>query len=114
MEIKEQLNKLREESLKEIVEIVENLGGKLYITDIDDGNSPILQEDFYDGNGTYTLDTIEVSNGAVFFDGSSAYDNRYWSKKELGVETLVEILDFLRDHKEEIENLKELINENED
>ena len=45
-------------------------------------STPIIREDAYDDNLTYTLDAIGIRGGEVFFGGSSCVDNiTIWASK---------------------------------
>lgn len=81
---------------------------EIRIYDIDEGCSPILQDDEYDENNTYTLDKVYLRDGIVYLDGSSSYANFTWRQDNIDIETLAGVLEFLQEHDDEI---KELIDE---
>lgn len=107
MKTRQKLNELRDEIVAHIKNIVDSVGGELYITDISEGNSPILQEDAYDENNTYTLDKLEIHFGKLLLDGSSSYANFTWTEDNLSIDALVGVAEFLDDYEVEIEELKE-------
>ena len=105
MKTREKLNELRDEIVKHIKDIVNSVGGELYITDISEGTSPILQEDPDYENNTYTLDKLEVHFGNLHLDGSSSYSNFTWTEDNLSLDALVGVAEFLDDYEEEINEL---------
>lgn len=96
------LKEIRTEMVEEIVAIVRKAGGEIYISDIDEGTSPILQDDVRDGNNTYFLDKVEVTEDGLSLDGSSAYANFSWTGNNLPIEALEGVLVFLKEHEEEL------------
>lgn len=105
--IRERLENLRHEVIEQIISIVNSVGGELYIVDVYGGDSPIVQEDFFDENNTYTLDKITVEEGELYLDGSSSYANYTWRGDNLDIIRLVSVLDYLEEHEENIKELKE-------
>ena len=101
------LKEIRTEMVKEIVAIVKKAGGEIYISDIDEGTSPILQEDVCDENYTYTLDKVEVTENGLFLHGSCAYANFFWTGINLPIEALEGVLVFLKEHEEELNELEQ-------
>jgi hypothetical protein len=63
---------------------------------------PVLREDLYDSNLTFTLDTVGVRWGKVYFDGSSSMDNTTIWADNLDIELLVGIYEWLIENEEEI------------
>lgn len=96
------LKEIRTELVDEIVAIVRKAGGEIYISDIDEGTSPILKDDVCDGNNTYFLDKVEVTEDGLSIDGSSAYANFSWTGNNLPIEALEGVLVFLKEHEEEL------------
>lgn len=81
----------------------------LEMVDIDEGNSPIVNEDRYDENLTTTLDRIEQDeNRNLTFYHSSACNNGWLREDEIPTDALIDIAEFLEEHKEQIQ---EIINE---
>lgn len=102
--IVEELEVLREKIIGEIRSLVSLVGDELYIHDIDEGCSPILCSGVLDVD-TFTLDKISINDDELIFDGSSSWDNNFWTSEQLGVEHLAGILVFLQEHRYEIEEL---------
>ncbi len=100
------IQKIRQELFDEIIAVLKkhNLE-ELCIFDIDEGNSPILDEDYLEADNTYTLDAIKVKNGDLCFEGGSCFSNRTWTEDEISTDALIGIVDFLDEHAEEIEEL---------
>lgn len=102
----ESLKELRAKIVGQIIEIVTAIDGdELYIVDIDEGCSPILQEDEFDENNTYTLDKVYVEQGELYLDGSSSYANFTWRGSNLHIEALEDVLEFLKEHEDQIKEL---------
>ena len=101
------LKEIRTELVDEIVAIVRKVGGEIYISDIDKGTSPVLQEDEFDENNTYTLDKVEVTEDGLSLDGSSAHANFSWTGNNLPIEALEGVLVFLKEHKEELNKFEQ-------
>lgn len=100
------LKEIRTELVNEIVAIVKKAGGEINISDIDEGTSPILQDDVRDGNNTYFLDKVEVTDDGLSLDGSSAYANFSWTGNNLPIEALEGVLVFLKEHEEDLNKLQ--------
>lgn len=109
MKCVKELTELRDKIASEIKAIIlSTRNDEIRICDIDEGCSPILQEDEYDENNTYTLDKVYLHNGILYLDGSSSYANFTWRQDNIGIEILAGVLDFLQEHDEEIDELKEV------
>lgn len=67
---------------------------EIYWSDIDEGCSPIIMEDHFDDNNTFTVDS--VTKDGVW--GSNCSENHFWKFDELFVEVLEEILNQLSDY----------------
>lgn len=104
---REKLNEIRYDTLENIEEIVKSIGGELYLSDLNDGCSPIVQECPSDEDGTFTLDSIKLEGDDLLFNASSNWSECTFYDHELGIEVLVGILEFLEDNKETINELKE-------
>lgn len=103
-----ELAKMRNKIASQIKAIIlSTRNDEIRIYDIDEGCSPILQEDEYDENNTYTLDKVYLHNGIVYLDGSSSHANFTWRQDNIGIEILAGVLDFLQEHEEEIDELKD-------
>ena len=103
-----ELTELRNKIASQIKAIILSThNDEIRIYDIDEGCSPILQEDEYDENNTYTLDKVYLHDGIVYLDGSSSYANFTWRQDNINIETLAGVLDFLQEHVEEINKLTE-------
>ena len=99
---KQLLTKIREDAISTIKRLVEKYGeGKLYTFDISESESPIVREDPYDSNLTYTLDNVDVlSNGNIIFSASNCFDCADFSDDILDTDTLVGIAEWLEDNED--------------
>lgn len=103
-----ELTELRNKIASQIKAIILSThNDEIRIYDIDEGCSPILQEDEYDENNTYTLDKVYLHDGILYLDGSSSYANFTWRQDNICIETLADVLDFLQEHVEKINELTE-------
>lgn len=103
-----ELTELRNKIASQIKDIILSThNDEIRIYDIDEGCSPILQDDEYDENNTYTLDKVYIYNGILYLDGSSSYASFTWRQDNIGIEILAGVLDFLQEHEEEINELIE-------
>lgn len=102
------LLEIRNEAFNSIKALMGSLN-QLYITDIDEGSSPIVCENNFDDNLTSTLDSItQEEDGRLTFYHSSSCSNGYLTSTEISTDALIEIAEFLEEHKEQIQ---EIINE---
>ena len=94
---KELLDKARREALGKIKSILTLANtDHLYISDFSESESPIVHEDKFDDNFTYTLDEIERDKcGDILFHSSSSDGNTFDSPSDLDCETLCGIADWL-------------------
>lgn len=100
------IKKIRADVIKDIYRIIEGVESQeIFISDIEDGFSPILQVDEFDEDNDYTLDKVFIRDGKVYFTGSSCFADFTWSQENLCVEALCGVLDFLEEHEEEISEL---------
>ncbi len=105
--MKEKILQWKREIIEKIYDLLAHydLDG-LYISNIEEGYSPILQYDSLDEH-TFTLDHIKrfIQDGQkhLSLDGSSSYENLTWDAEDLSVEILNDILEFLLDHEDEID-----------
>lgn len=104
-----ELTKIRENALTRIKNIMGKYSedGELYISDFSEGESPIVRENPYNDEFTYTLDKVEMTEAGIgvhelSFDASSSWDNITLEASELDTDTLVGIAEWLEEHEEEI------------
>ena len=96
---------LRNEAIKSI-KVSMGVLNCLEMVDIDEGNSPIVCEDRYDENLTTTLDRIvQEEDGRLTFYHSSSCSNGWLTEDEIPTDALVEIAEFLEEHKEQIQEI---------
>lgn len=102
------IQEIRNEAINNIKALMGSLS-RLYMTDIDEGSSPIVCENNYDYDLTTTLDSIEQKeNGQLTFYHSSSCSNGWLSENEIPTDALIDIAEFLEERKEQIQ---EIINE---
>ena len=101
------LNKIRSKAEKAIIKLLtENNLDHVHVLDLSDGNgSPILQSDEFDDNNTFTLDAIVLDGGKLCFEGSSCNGNLSWTMDTISTDALLDILDYLEEYSEELQEL---------
>jgi hypothetical protein len=98
------LQELRKEAEGKIIELLKKKNiERLEITDVSEGDSPILQGACEDADHTYSLDRIILDIlGNLTFEGSSAYDNIEMDVCVTPTDTLLDIAEWLEDYEDEI------------
>lgn len=81
----------------------------LDVCDVTSGTwTPVVRDDQYDPNNSYTLDGIDASDpDCLLFDASSCCDEQTFEESRVGVEALCAILEFLRDNADALDRLAE-------
>ncbi len=94
------LQQLREQAMKDIVAIMKkhNTDNLMIVT----GDTPVLKDDPYDNNLTYTLDGIGIHDEEIVLFGSNCCHSAEWLPDNLGTDDLVFIAEWLEDNEEEI------------
>ena len=105
--MKQKILQLKREIIEKIYDLLAHYDlQKLYISNIEEGYSPVLQYDTLCEH-TFTLDKIDIhtidGQKHISLDGSSSYQNLTWDGEDLSVEILEDILEFLLDHEDEID-----------
>jgi hypothetical protein len=99
------INQLKRTVVEDITEILKNHNRMiLNIADIDATEAPIVIEN-YDTDYTYTLDRIQITEGGLELDASSAFDNITLTDEGVSIEVLDDIQIFLEEHEEELAEL---------
>lgn len=88
---------VKEDIITNIRNILVDLDGKFYWSDYDEGCSPVIQEDPFDENNTYTLDSVEV-NGVW---ASNCSENAFFQWDSVSIEILEVIYDGMTNYIEE-------------
>ena len=101
---KSKIQTLRNESVSNILRILKRHNGTE--GDFCLGSTPIILEDPFDDNNTYTLDRLElVDNGSDFIaDASNCFQNITIKSEDLFLEVLIGIEEFLQDNEKIIWN----------
>ena len=98
----------RDEFIGRIKKILTDCGVRtLNISDLDTGDSPMVHWGYYEDD-TFTLDSIRIGkNGKLYFDSGSAFGDESDTEDSIPTDALVEIAEFLGDHKDDIKELAE-------
>ena len=105
-----EIRKEAEEVIKTI--LTKNNLERLDLSDLDCGSClPVIQENAFDANNNFTLDSVSIENGELSFDGSSSRDFFWRNTNSISTDALVNIACFIENHEEEIENYVKEINE---
>lgn len=107
MNRRETFRQLKAETIGAIVsKLVENNLTEVYMTDLDESTSPIVQENELDSNLTFTLDKIELTykdgKPTLTFDASSSCENATYGTDDLSIDILIGIAEFLEDYEDEL------------
>lgn len=103
------VNGIREDALGRIKDCLKrNNISKLRLAEVSDiADCPIVLENSDDCERTFTLDSIELSGANLLFGASSAWDDITLRDREIGVEVLIDINDWLDEYAEDIEEWAE-------
>lgn len=108
------LAEIRNEALKSI-KVSMGVLRRLEMVDIDEGSSPIVNEDRFDSNLTTTLDSIVFGDdGHLTFYHSSSIENGWLAENEISTDALVEIAEYLEDNRDIIQQIIEETNADEE
>lgn len=95
------MESIRDETENGIRSIIARHGGRdADLTAL--GFSPIISEDPLDGNSSFTLDRVRADWDRVTVDSSSCCDSDTRDIRDLDLDTLVAVLDFLEEHEDAI------------
>ena len=106
MSKKSKLNVLRQDAIDSIKALMKkhNLQ-QIDAVDIDEGSSPIIDEDTCDENLTFTLDRVKLENDSLEFDGSSSCENGTWDEESIPTDALVSISEWLEENEDTIKEI---------
>ena len=101
---------IRHDAIAKVKSILSENGlDELLISDIDEGNSPVVQWGNDDAD-TYTLDEISLNtNGTILFNASSCWTSGVWDENDISTDALIDIVDFLEENEEIIKEYAEEI-----
>ena len=102
--MREKLLELRKEAVSRIKAIMEKVNtDELFICSFSEGESPIIHEDPYDDNNTYTLDRIVLEkDGSLTFESSSCCRNAEDDEGDLDLELLIGVAEWVEDKEDAI------------
>lgn len=106
MSKKSKLNEIRQEA----IDCIKKLMTKHRIQtveayDIDEGSSPIVDENGSDGNLTFTLDRVTLKDGSLEFEASNCCENHTWDEDDISTDALVGISEWLEENEKTLEEL---------
>ena len=104
----EKIRAIREDALNKIKEVVKSFKDqRISLGECCYDNCPVLRY-ADDDEDIFTLDTIRLENGVLYFDGSSSWNNDTWSEDTIGTDELIgieeeidAIADWCKDYEEE-------------
>ena len=107
-ETRKMLDNLKNETLEHIAAVIRRHGEDvIYAVDIDEGSSPIVIDDEYDGNLTYTLDSIRIKKKKeetyIEIQASNCCNTILLDAKKLDIELLFGIFSWLVENEESLE-----------
>jgi len=101
-------SKLKASLVKEVWDFLDKHNiTNLEAVDVDEGNSPIVVEDYSTLDDSYTLDRIKVDReyGTIDIDASGCYGNDTFELSDLSAEIIEGILEWLNDNEDTISEL---------
>ena len=106
MSKKSKLNEIRQEAIDSIKALMKKHSlQQINAVDINEGSSPIIDEDTCDENLTFTLDRVKLENESLEFDGSSSCENSTWDEESIPTDALVLITDWLEENEDAIKEI---------
>jgi hypothetical protein len=98
-----------------ITEMLQSHGLDLVLaSDIDPGSSPVVLEDPYDANDTFTLDAIRIEDGRLEFDASNCSQNVTYTEDNIPTDAILDIADWLEENEDALRAVSDPDDENED
>lgn len=103
--MKRNLKKMRADAIQYIHDFMVSAHlTTLLASDIDEGSSPIVQEDCFDDDDNMTLDSISInSNGKLVFSASNCWGNADFDENTISTDALLEINEWIEDNKDDAE-----------
>ena len=106
MSKKSKLHEIRQEAIDSIKALMKKHSlQQINAVDINEGSSPIIDEDTCDENLTFTLDRVKLENESLEFDGSSSCENSTWDEESIPTDALVLITDWLEENEDAIKEI---------
>lgn len=106
MSKKSKLNEIRQEAIDSIKALMKKHSlQQINAVDINEGSSPIIDEDTCDENLTFTLDRVKLENESLEFDGSSSCENSTWDEESIPTDALVSITEWLEENEDAIKEI---------
>lgn len=106
--MRDALSAIRKMAVTKIKVIMEEAGlRRINACDICGSNSPAVRPDEFDDDNTQTLDSIRITRDGLVFGASACYDECEYYEENIPLDALVDIMGWLEDNKEELENLDE-------
>ena len=103
MNMTDKLNEVREQATETIKNALKKHDiNYLDVTEMDVTDIPIVRENPEDEEDTYTLDAIELNGENLTFNASSSWNNGYFKPRDIDIELLTYIADWVEEYDEEI------------
>lgn len=103
MNMTDKLNEVRKQATETIKNALKKHGiNYLNVAEMDVTDIPIVHENPDDEEDTYTLVAIELIGENLTFDASSSWSNGYFKPRDIDVELLTYIADWVEEYDEEI------------
>lgn len=103
MNMIDKLNEVREQATETIKNALKKHNiNYLNVAEMDVTDIPIVHENPDDEEDTYTLDAIELNGENLTFNASSSWYNGYFKPRDIDVELLTYIADWVEDYDDAI------------
>jgi hypothetical protein len=100
------LKEIRQEAIDSIKALMKKHSlQQINAVDINEGSSPIIDENTCDENLTFTLDRVKLENDSLEFDGSSSCENSTWDEESIPTDALVSINEWLEENEDTIKEI---------
>ena len=76
---------------------------EIYATDIDEGSSPVIEQDPFDANNTRTLGSISLEDGKLTFSASNCSDSIDYDEDFINTDALVDVAEWLEENEDQLE-----------
>lgn len=93
------LKGIRENTIAEIRNILAVFGiTEIKAVEIDEDSSPVIIEDAIDGDFSYTLDAVRVTENGLEFDTSNNWERTTYTERNIPTDALLDVEEWLLDN----------------
>ena len=106
---KQTLENIRAKAIQSILDFMASVHmTTLFASDINEGSSPIVQEDNTDDNNTMTLDSVSINEkGRLVFSASNCWTNADFNENNISTDALLNIANWIKENGDDYEPKEE-------